>query len=86
MQGPIIESLGEVEKLGWVGIGFPLGSVAVILFFGQLYDLFEIKYLIIGSVFLFEIGSILCGAAKDMNSMIIGRVIGGAGGGGMYLG
>jgi MFS family permease len=78
-----LQSLGEIEKLAWVGIGFPMGSVAVILLFGWLYQLFEIKYLFIGSILLFEIGSAICGAAPNMNAMIIGRVIAGMGGSGM---
>lgn len=31
IQAPIIGSLGNVNKLGWLGIGFPLGAIAVIL-------------------------------------------------------
>jgi hypothetical protein len=31
IQGPLIEDLGDVGKLGWLAIGFPLGSVATIL-------------------------------------------------------
>lgn len=31
IQGHLIEDLGEVGKLGWLAIGFPLGSVATIL-------------------------------------------------------
>ena len=31
IQASIIESVGNVNKLGWLGIGFPLGSTAIIL-------------------------------------------------------
>lgn len=31
VQGPILDRFGQVEKLSWIGTGFPLGSVAVIL-------------------------------------------------------
>lgn len=65
---------------------FPMGSVAVILLFGWLYELFEIKWLMIGSVVLFEVGSAICASAPTMNAMIVGRVVAGAGGSGMYLG
>lgn len=51
-----------------------------------MYGTFEIKWLMIGSVTLFEIGSALCGAAPSSNALIIGRVIAGVGGAGMYLG
>lgn len=73
VQGPILESLGEIEKLAWVGIGFPMGSVAVILLIGNIYGLFNIKYTFIISQILFEAGSALCGGAPTMNAMIIGR-------------
>ncbi|KAE9366275.1 MFS general substrate transporter [Stipitochalara longipes BDJ] len=86
VQGPILASLGEIEKLAWVGIGFPMGSVSVILLLGWCYAVFQIKYLMIGSIVTFEVGSALCGAAPTMNAMIFGRVIAGIGGAGMYLG
>lgn len=63
-----------------------MGSVAVILLIGTCYGLFELKSFIIASIVLFEIGSAICGAAPTMNAMIIGRVIAGIGGAGMYLG
>ena len=31
IQASIIASVGNVNKLGWLGIGFPLGSIAIIL-------------------------------------------------------
>jgi MFS family permease len=86
VQGPILESLGQIEKLAWVGIGFPMGSVATILLIGTAYGLFDIKYMIIGSFLLFEIGSAVCGAAPNMDAMIVGRVVAGIGGAGLYLG
>ena len=82
-RAPILESLGEIEKLPWVGIGFPMGSVAVILLIGSLYGTFEIKWLYIGSIVLFEVGSAVCGAAPSMNALIVGRVIAGIGGAGI---
>ncbi|KAI1189568.1 major facilitator superfamily domain-containing protein [Nemania serpens] len=86
IQGPIVESLGHVEQLAWVGAGFPLGSVSVILFLGKLYETFNSKWNLIITVILFEVGSALCGAAPSMTAIIIGRVIAGSGGSGIYLG
>ncbi len=86
VQAPIYESLGEIQKLPWIGLGFPMASVAVILLTGRLYGLFNIKYLMLSYIFLFEVGSALCGAAPTANALIIGRVIAGIGGAGMYLG
>ncbi|CAJ2499799.1 Uu.00g026520.m01.CDS01 [Anthostomella pinea] len=86
IQGPVVETLGHVEQLSWVGAGFPLGSVCVILMLGRLYNLFNTKWNLIATVVLFEAGSALCGAATTMNAMIVGRVIAGVGGSGIYLG
>jgi hypothetical protein len=35
VQGTVIQRFGEPEKLAWIGVGFPLGSIAIIL---SLYD------------------------------------------------
>lgn len=86
VQGSILLSLGELEKLPWVGIGFPMGSVSVILLLGVANCLFDIKVLYIGSTLLFAIGSAICGAAPNMNAMICGRIIAGMGGAGRYIG
>lgn len=86
VQGAVIETFGEVSKLAWIGAGFPLGSVAVILPYGFLYTTFSMKYLYIAGIVLFQAGSALCGAAPTMNALIVGRVFAGAGGTGIYLG
>ncbi|TGJ79205.1 hypothetical protein E0Z10_g9565 [Xylaria hypoxylon] len=86
IQGPIVESLGHVDQLAWVGAGFPLGSVSVILLLGRFYDMFNAKWNLVSTVVLFEVGSAICGAAPSMNAIIIGRIIAGIGGSGIYLG
>ncbi|EFR04035.1 hypothetical protein MGYG_07041 [Nannizzia gypsea CBS 118893] len=86
VQVPIVERFGSVDKLSWLGTGFPLGSVATILPIGALYNIFDIKYVYIISLALFEGGSALCGGAPSMDSLIVGRVMAGIGGCGMYLG
>jgi hypothetical protein len=77
VQPAITGSLGGIEKLTWIGVGFPLGSVAGILPVGYSYGLFEIKSLYFISIVVFEAGSALCGAAPTMNALIVGRVIAG---------
>jgi MFS family permease len=82
----VYERFDNIEDLAWVGLGFPMASVAGILFIGRLYGLFNTKHMLNTSIFVFEVGSALCGAAPNMNALIIGRVIAGLGGCGMYLG
>ena len=82
----ITKDLGNSELLPWLSVGFMIGGVAVALPFGKLFGLYNVKWLYIISLALFMIGSALCGAAPTMNAMIVGRVIAGIGGNGMYLG
>jgi MFS family permease len=63
-----------------------MASAATILTFTRGYGLFNVKALIIFSFFVFEIGSAVCGAAPTSNALVVGRVIAGVGGAGMYLG
>ncbi|KAL2850358.1 major facilitator superfamily domain-containing protein [Aspergillus pseudodeflectus] len=86
VQGPILASLGELRLLPWVGTGFLLGSVATVSLFGSLYTKIEVKWLYLGSILTFEVGSAICGAAPNMQAMVVGRVVAGVGGSGVYLG
>lgn len=86
IQGAVVSTFGNVSQLAWLGAGFPLGSVAIILMVGALYNSFNYKYIFVASVLLFEVGSAICGAAPSMDALIVGRVVAGTGGSGMYLG
>jgi hypothetical protein len=86
VQVPIIKAFGHIDQLTWIGAGFPLGSVAVILPVGVLYGIFNVKWVYLSSIFMFQLGSAICGAAPNMNALIVGRVIAGIGGAGTYLG
>ncbi|KAF3404629.1 putative efflux pump gsfJ [Talaromyces pinophilus] len=86
VQGSVVERFGQVAKLSWIGTGFPLGSVAVIMPFGFAYGTFNNKWVYIISLVIFSTGSAICGGAPTMDALIVGRVIAGAGGAGQYLG
>ncbi|KAJ2988786.1 hypothetical protein NUW58_g3795 [Xylaria curta] len=85
IQPSIIEDFGRVELLPWIGTGFALGTMAV-LPWGKVYGVFNIKIVYMFNIILFEVGSAVCGAAPNINALIIGRVIAGIGGSGMYSG
>ena len=63
-----------------------IGGLLAALPSGKLYALFNAKWLYIICIVLFLAGSALCGAAPNMPAMIVGRVIAGVGGNGMYVG
>jgi MFS family permease len=53
---------------------------------GKAFGMFDMKLVFLISLFLFEGGSAICGSAPNMSALIIGRVISGIGGSGVYVG
>ncbi|KAI0392294.1 putative MFS drug efflux transporter [Xylariaceae sp. FL0594] len=86
VQENIIYSFGGIDRLPWISVAFALGAVATNLFWGQLFSHFDGKVLFIASIVIFEVGSVVCGAAPSLNALIGGRAICGIGGMGIYLG
>jgi len=82
----LVNEFGNVLKLPWISVGFLLGGTAAVLPFGKIYGLFDAKWLYVISALVFNAGSALCGGAPNMNAVIVGRVLAGLGGNGMYLG
>ncbi|KAF5664284.1 putative DHA14-like major facilitator ABC transporter [Fusarium heterosporum] len=85
IQPSIINEFGHLELMSWIGTGFALGTMFILLW-GKVYGVFNIKWLYIFNIFLFEAGSAVCGTAPNIEALIIGRVIAGIGGAGMYSG
>ncbi|KAI1154292.1 major facilitator superfamily domain-containing protein [Nemania diffusa] len=54
--------------------------------FGQLYKLFSVRLIFLACIVVFEAGSILCALAPSSIVLILGRLITGVGGGGLYIG
>jgi MFS family permease len=77
--------LGQVNLFSWIGVSFSLGSTAI-LAWSKAYGVFDIKWLFLAHIVMFEVGSAICGAAPTMPALIIGRVVAGFGGCGMYSG
>lgn len=86
IQASVSETFNNVTQLGWLGVGFTLGSTVTILPLGKAYARFDNKWVFISCLTMFGAGSALCGAAPTMSLMIVGRVWAGAGGAGVYLG
>ncbi|KAH0439680.1 putative MFS transporter [Colletotrichum camelliae] len=85
IQPAIINDFGHLELLTWIGTGFALGTMFILLW-GKVYGVFNIKWVYIFNIIMFEAGSTLCGAAPNIGTLIVGRVIAGVGGSGMYSG
>jgi MFS family permease len=86
VQPLIVTEFDAVDKLAWLSVAFLLAATATNMVWGRIYTQFNSKWLYLGNVFLFEVGSALCGAAPDMNVMILGRALCGISGSGLYVG
>ncbi|KAL2194379.1 major facilitator superfamily domain-containing protein [Corynascus similis CBS 632.67] len=82
----IVNDLNGIDKLPWLSVGFMIGGLAVILPVGKLYGIYNPKWVYIVSFVIFLAASALCGAAPTMEAEIVGRVLAGAGGNGIYYG
>jgi len=79
----IAADLGKLELFGWVGAAYLLSTAAVTPFYGKLGDLFGRKRVFMAAIGLFVVGSLACGVAWSMESLIAARVLQGLGGGGL---
>jgi EmrB/QacA subfamily drug resistance transporter len=81
----IVGEFGDLERFGWVGSAYLLTTSAVMPLYGKLGDLFGRKYVIMAAIAIFTIGSLVCGLAVSMNTLIAARVLQALGGGGIMV-
>ena len=53
---------------------------------GRVYTFYSIKWVFLTSIFIFEVGSLICGAANSSLTLIIGRAVAGVGSSGLFSG
>ncbi len=81
----IVGEFGQMERFGWVSSAFLLATSAVMPIYGKLGDLFGRKYVMLAAIVIFTLGSLACGFAWSMDSLIAARVFQGLGGGGIMV-
>ena len=79
----IVGKLGGFALYSWVFAAFLLTQTATTVLFGKLSDIYGRKPVMIGGILIFLVGSLLCGFAWSMPSMIVFRLIQGLGAGSM---
>lgn len=86
VQPKIIDTFNSISKLTWVSVAFLMTAASTNLIYGKIYTQFNSKWTYIINVVIFEVGSAVCGAAPNMDALIVGRAICGLGGVGSYVG
>jgi EmrB/QacA subfamily drug resistance transporter len=77
----ILAELDGFELYAWVTTSYLLAETAMIPIVGKLGDLYGRKWITISGVAVFLLGSLLCGVAQDMLSLVAFRGVQGLGGG-----
>ncbi|GGE37293.1 MFS transporter [Pullulanibacillus camelliae] len=79
--GTIVADLGGLDKFVWVTSAYLVTEMAGMPIFGKLSDMYGRKRFFMLGIFLFLVGSILCGTAHSIVQLSIYRAIQGVGGG-----
>ncbi|KAF2142234.1 uncharacterized protein K452DRAFT_318515 [Aplosporella prunicola CBS 121167] len=82
----ITDHFKALDDVGWYGSAYLLTTCAFQLVFGKLYTFFSIKWIYLGALFIFELGSFICGIAPTSNALIVGRAVAGLGSAGIFSG
>ncbi|MXW27006.1 MAG: MFS transporter [Dehalococcoidia bacterium] len=77
----ILSDLGGFKLLSWVFTLYMLTSTVVVPIIGKLSDMFGRRPFVISGVVIFLVGSLGCGLAPTMISLIVARSVQGIGGG-----
>ena len=82
----ITNELHSLEDVGWYGSAFLLTVATTQSFWGKLYKYFDLKTVCLASIAIFEAGSLVCGLARNSDTLIVGRAITGIGAAGVISG
>lgn len=72
--------------MGWYGAAYLLTTCSLQLIFGKLYTFYSIKWTYLTALFVFELGSFVCGIAPNSLGLIMGRAVAGMGASGVFSG
>jgi MFS family permease len=75
-----------LDDVGWYASAYLLTMSAFQLLMGRVYTFYNVKYVYIWCVCVFELGSLVCGAAPNSTALIVGRALAGLGAAGIMSG
>ncbi|KAK9239555.1 major facilitator superfamily domain-containing protein [Lipomyces kononenkoae] len=82
----ITNQFHSLADVGWYAGAYLMTSCATQLIFGRLYTFYSSKTVYLTSIVLFEVGSLICGAAPNSVALIVGRAIAGMASAGIMSG
>lgn len=82
----ITDDFHALNDVGWYASGYLLTGCAFQLLFGKFYTLFNVKWVLLSALFVFEVGSLVCAVAPSSTVLIVGRAVAGLGSAGIFTG
>ncbi|KAG9039579.1 hypothetical protein FRB95_009159 [Tulasnella sp. JGI-2019a] len=81
----IASDFNALEQVTWIASGYFLTQSGLILTYGQLLAVANTKWVYLWAIVIFEIGSLICGVAPNINVLIFGRAFAGCGAAGIFV-
>ncbi|KIW72513.1 hypothetical protein PV04_00698 [Phialophora macrospora] len=75
----ITDDFNSIQDIGWYGSSYMLTCACFNPISGRVYQVYSTKWVFLVSIVLFEVGSVLCGAAPNSATFLVGRAIAGLG-------
>ncbi|KAL5480187.1 hypothetical protein ACEPAI_1457 [Sanghuangporus weigelae] len=82
----ITTAFNSLNDVGWYGSAFLLTATSLQPLFGKVYTYFDVKWVYLSALVVFEVGSIICAAATSSAMLIIGRAVAGVGASALFSG
>jgi MFS family permease len=82
----ITTDFDALNDVGWYGSSYLLTTTSLQPSFGKVYTYFDVKWVYLSALMIFELGSILCAAATGSTMLIVGRAVAGAGAAALFSG
>ncbi|EUC59826.1 MFS transporter [Rhizoctonia solani AG-3 Rhs1AP] len=82
----ITSDFHALDEVTWIASVYFITQASFMLVFGQLTSVVAGKWVFLGSLFVFEVGSLLCGVSTDVYFLIAGRAVAGIGAAGITVG
>lgn len=72
----ITDDFHSINDVGWYASAYLITLCAFQLIYGRIYTFYTAKWVLLSAIAIFELGSVVCGAAPSSVAFIIGRAIG----------
>ncbi|KAK9369870.1 major facilitator superfamily-domain-containing protein [Lipomyces kononenkoae] len=80
----IASEFHEFRSVSWIITGYLIAQATFLPLYGKLSDIFGRKRVLLMCNLLFGLGSVFCGLAPNLFSLVAARIIAGCGGGGLF--